>query len=86
MNYKILITIFFIFITSCVNPNINKKKVIEPIIVQKYSNSGFTLIYTEELFVDRIVNKKLNDRDLFIFQMLAVMIFVCVRMMEVAYI
>ena len=68
MNYKILIIIFFLFISACVNQNFNKKTVIEPIIVKKYSNSGFTLIYTEELFLDRIVNKKLNDRDLFIFQ------------------
>ena len=68
MNYKILIIIFFLFISACANQNFNKKTVIEPIIVKKYSNSGFTLIYTEELFVDRIVNKKLNDRDLFIFQ------------------
>ena len=68
MNYKILIIIFFLFISACANQNFNKKTVIEPIIVKKYSNSGFTLIYTEELFLDRIVNKKLNDRDLFIFQ------------------
>ena len=45
-----------------------KKKISDPIIFQKYSNNGFTLIYTDELFKNKIINKKLNDRDLFVFQ------------------
>ena len=67
MNYKILFVIFFILISSCTNQNLNKK-ISEPIIFQKYSNTGFALVFNEDLFNEKIVNKKLNDRDLFVFQ------------------
>jgi len=67
MNYKILFVIFFILISSCTNQNLNKK-ISEPTIFQKYSNTGFALVFNEDLFNEKIVNKKLNDRDLFVFQ------------------
>tara|TARA_B100002019_G_C21246067_1_gene588324 strand:+ start:1010 stop:1771 length:762 start_codon:yes stop_codon:yes gene_type:complete len=68
MNYKFFFILFFIFINSCANQNISSKKISDPIIVQTYSNSGFTLVYSDELFKNKIVNKKLNNRDLFVFQ------------------
>ena len=68
MNYKIFTIFFFVFVISCANQNFNKKKILDPVIVQKYSNSGFTLVYKDELFKNKIVNKKLNERDLFVFQ------------------
>ena len=37
-------------------------------VVQNYSNSGFTLIYSNDLYKSKIINKKLNNRDLFVFQ------------------
>ena len=37
-------------------------------ILEKFSNSGFTLIFNEKLYKDKIINKKLNDRDLLLFQ------------------
>ena len=67
MNYKIFI-LLLLFTFSCTNQNIVKKKVSDNIIFQKYSNNGFALIYSEDLFKSKIVNKKLNDRDLFVFQ------------------
>ena len=66
MNYKIIILL--LLVTSCTNQNLDKKKITDNIIYQKYSNNGFTLIYSDNLFNTRIVNKKLNERDLLIFQ------------------
>ena len=68
MNYKLVFIFFFIFFVSCTNQNYNKKKILEPVIVHEYSNHGFTLVYTDKLFKNKIKNKKLNDRDLFVFQ------------------
>ena len=44
------------------------KKTIEPKIFNKFSNNGFTLIYSEELFKNKTINKKLSDRELLVFQ------------------
>ena len=68
MNFKIFFIIVFVIFTSCSSQNLSKKKIIEPLIFHKYSNNGFTLVYNEKLFNNKIVNKKLNDRDLFVFQ------------------
>ena len=68
MNYKIFLIFSFVFVVTCANQNFNKKKDLDPVIVQKYSNSGFTLVYTDQLFKNKIVSKKLNERDLFVFQ------------------
>ncbi len=67
MNYKILILLLLLTF-SCTNQNFSKKKVSENIIFQKYSNNGFALVYSDDLFKEKIVNKKLNDRDLLVFQ------------------
>ena len=66
MNYKIIIIILF-FLSSCVS-NIDTKNTTNVIIKSKFSNSGFTLIYDEKLLLNKIINKKMNDRDLIIFQ------------------
>ena len=68
MNYKFITLFIFIFICSCANQNFSKKKVSDPKIFQKYSNQGFTLVYSDKLFKNKTINKKLNDRDLFVFQ------------------
>ena len=44
------------------------RKTIEPKIFNKFSNNGFTLIYSEELFKNKTINKKLSDRELLVFQ------------------
>ena len=56
------------FIASCANQNLNINKNKETLVVQKYSNNGFTLVFTEELYKNKTINKKLNDRELFVFQ------------------
>ena len=68
MNYKYIYIIIFLFLTTCANQNFGSKKISDPKNFTKYSNQGFTLIYTDELFKKKIINKKLNDRDLLVFQ------------------
>tara|TARA_B100000674_G_scaffold315995_1_gene262898 strand:+ start:286 stop:1044 length:759 start_codon:yes stop_codon:yes gene_type:complete len=67
MNFKLFYILFFIFFSSCVDQDFGKK-ITKQKIFNKYSNNGFTLVYTDKLFKDKTVNKKLNDRDLFVFQ------------------
>ena len=67
MNYKIFILILLLTF-SCTNQNLGKKKSINNIIFQEYSNNGFTLIYSDDLFKNKVINKKLEDRELLVFQ------------------
>jgi len=68
MFYKniLLITIFLI-LTNCTTGSLvkNKKNVV---IVNAYSNKGFALVYNEKLYEQKIINKKIADRSLMIFQ------------------
>ena len=68
MNYKFFFILFFVLAVSCVDQNLNKKKIKDEIIFQKYSNNGFALVFNKTLLKNKIINKKLNDRDLFVFQ------------------
>ena len=64
MNYKIFILFFFVLICSC------KQKDIEISYSKKfniYSNQGFTLIYEDSLFKESIVNRKIENRSLIVF-------------------
>ena len=56
------------FTFSCTNQNLIKKKSLDPVIFKKYSNDGFTLVYSDDLYKSKIVNKKLDDRELFVLQ------------------
>ena len=67
MSYKVFILLLMLTF-SCTNQNLNKKKSLDPVIYQKYSNNGFALIYSDDLFKSKIVNKKLHDRELFVLQ------------------
>tara|TARA_B100000579_G_C22657360_1_gene769185 strand:- start:161 stop:916 length:756 start_codon:yes stop_codon:yes gene_type:complete len=64
MNYKIICFVFFIFIISCTekSPKFSSSKNFE-----SYSNKGFALVYDDELYKKKFINKKLNDRSLLIF-------------------
>ena len=66
MNYKYLI-LFLLLLTSCTTNVANKSSYILENKV-KFSSSGFVLVYDNNLFLNKIVNKKMNDRDLIIFQ------------------
>ena len=66
MNYKIIV-IIFLFLYSCTTTNINKKKEIN-LPVEIFSNKGFTLLFTEDLKSKKLINKKIDERSLIIFQ------------------
>ena len=67
MNYKIFIAIF-LFIYSCTTNNINVSN--NKVIIQSetYSNKGFTLLFNEDLKKQKLINKKIEERSLIVFQ------------------
>ena len=66
MNYKIII-FFLFFLVSCTTNHIKNSQ--ESFNINaKFINSGFTLIYSENLFLKKIVDRRMNDRDLIIYQ------------------
>jgi len=67
MNFKIiLIIILFLYSCDSRNINISKRDIITPDI--SYSNKGFTLVFDESLNKKKIINKKIGNRSLIIFQ------------------
>tara|TARA_B100002052_G_scaffold274241_1_gene277206 strand:+ start:83 stop:838 length:756 start_codon:yes stop_codon:yes gene_type:complete len=64
MYYKIIFFISIIFFVSCTEKSskINYTKKFE-----NYSNKGFALVYDDDLYKKKFINKKLNDRSLLIF-------------------
>ena len=68
MFYKnILFTAFFLFLTNCTMETLIKNKP-NVVIINGYSNKGFALVYSEDIFEKKIVNKKIDERSLIIFQ------------------
>ncbi len=66
MSYKTFILIL-IFLHSCttINNNTEKSEIIQSEI---YSNKGFTLLFSEDLKKKKLINKKIDERSLIIFQ------------------
>ena len=64
MDYKIFFILCFIFFVSCAE---EKSKIIYSKKFNNFSNKGFALIYDEKMFKNKLINKKLNDRSLIIF-------------------
>ena len=67
MNYKYFIVIF-IFLYSCTTTDFNNTKKDEIIPSEVYSNKGFTLLYSEDLKKQKLINKKIEERSLIVFQ------------------
>ena len=67
MNYKIFILILF-FVCSCTSNNVNNIQKEEIILTETYSNKGFTLLFNENLKKQKLINKKIDERSLVIFQ------------------
>ena len=68
MNCKLFLYILLIFfLNSCIETT-DIKYSTKPVIIEKFSNKGFALLYDDNLFKKKIVNKKINERDLIIFQ------------------
>ena len=67
MNFKKLILIISIlFLYGCNQFDQNNKKLVY-ISDQKYSNTGFALIYDNELKKEKKISKKIDNRSLLIF-------------------
>ena len=67
MPYKILTFLLFIFLNSCVTAPVEKKD--NSTTPKSYFlNKGFTLVYNEELYKEKLVKGKIEDRSLTIFQ------------------
>ncbi len=67
MNYKFFILIL-LFTYSCTTTDINKAVKENIIPSEVYSNKGFTLLFTEDLKKKKLINKKIDERSLIIFQ------------------
>ena len=67
MNYKAFILIL-IFLYSCTTGNNYKIQNEEIIPTEIYSNKGFTLLFSEKLRKQKLINKKIDERSLVIFQ------------------
>ena len=68
MFYKnFLYLALFLFLSNCTVEILleNKPKVI---IQEGYSNRGFALVYSEDIYKKKIVNKKIDERSLIVFQ------------------
>ena len=66
MKYNFFLILLIVLITSCA-PNNYKTVNVDPIF-EKFSNNGFALIYNDKLYNDKIISKKMDERDLIIFQ------------------
>ena len=67
MPYRILTILLFIILNSCVTPSVERK---ESSTTPKsfFVNKGFTLVYTEDLYKEKLIKGKIEDRSLIIFQ------------------
>ncbi len=63
---KILFIGFFLFLLNCTSGTINKNK-LNINIVNGYTNKGFALIYSEKLYDEKILSKKIDEHSLVIF-------------------
>jgi hypothetical protein len=67
MNYRIILIISFIFsLTGCEQNNLDKNSINKEKL-SKYKNSGFALVYNNDLKKEKQISKKINNRGLFIF-------------------
>ena len=67
MNFKKLILIIAIFFLSACNQFDQNNKNLVYISDQKYSNTGFALIYDDKLKKEKKISKKIDNRSLLIF-------------------
>ena len=59
-----IIIFLAIFLTSCETTN---KKIVIKKDFKSYSNNGFALIFSDDLYKKRVVSKKIEHRSLIIF-------------------
>ena len=68
MFYKhILFITVFLLLANCTTGTLLKDEP-KTVIINSYSNKGFALVYNEDLYKKKIVDKKIDERSLMIFQ------------------
>ena len=67
MNFKKLLLISFVFFLSACNQFDKNNKSLVYISDQKYSNTGFALVYTDKLRKEKKISNNIDDRSLLIF-------------------
>ncbi len=67
MNYRYFLFFFLFIISSCSTYNVNNVET-KHLNKSRFQNKGFTLVYNENLFKNKIVTKKIDNRSLIIFQ------------------
>ena len=65
MNLKSIIKffLFFLILSSCANYNYDQTYKKEKLY---YSSTGFALIYEQSLYTDKIINKKINNEEIYV--------------------
>jgi len=61
MNYRIFLFLFVILLSACEQKYSNLKYNSN---FENYSNKGFALVYDEDLYKNKIINKKIDERSL----------------------
>ena len=67
MNYKYFLIIIFFIINGCATYNIANNE-IKNFDKSNFKNRGFTLVYNDNLYKQKIISKKIDNRSLIIFQ------------------
>ena len=67
MHYKHLTVVLLIFLNSCVNYPIDKKVETQP-RKNYFLNKGFTLVYNDDLYKKKLIESKIENRSIIIFQ------------------
>ncbi len=68
MFYKnYLILAFFLFTSNCTTSNLTNKNSIT-VFDNIFINKGFALVYTDELYLDKVISTKVEERSLIILQ------------------
>jgi hypothetical protein len=67
MSYRnIIFIIIFLFLSNCTSTQINHKP--NKTTINGYSNKGFALVYSEDLYKNKTITKKIDERSLIVFQ------------------
>jgi len=64
---KLLISCCFILLNNCTTTTLTKNKISNS-LDNPFINKGFSLIYSDKLYDNRIISKKIDERSLVIFQ------------------
>ena len=68
MKYNKLLLVLLFLINGCSSYTTDQTEIVNIIKQNNFSNTGFALIYNDDLYKKKIVSKKLENRDLLIFQ------------------